>query len=139
MESAASKIAIIQLAANAAESTLALRNRVAHHKGRDRVLASLYGVLENLYNNVKALEQSIVLEASAMMILGGPVSRCYILCQEFERAVQDFEMESTTGLRDWSKMEFTTGDINGFIDLLTGYQATISIVLDTGNNSVQNH
>lgn len=139
MESVAVDIANIQLTAVAAQSTLALRNRVAHHKGRDRALDSLHNVLENLYNNLKALERSTILEASAIMILGGPIRRCNLLCQEFERAMQNFEIKSTTGLRDWSRMEFTTGDINEFIDVLTGYQATISVGLDTVNKSVQNH
>jgi methionine synthase II (cobalamin-independent) len=139
MESVAFDIAINQLAAAAAPSTLALRNRVARYKGRDRTLTSLYNVLENLYNNLKALEQTTISDTSPIITLEGPIHRCNLLCKEFERAMQEFEKKLTTDLKDWSKMEFMTGDINDFIDILTGYQATISVSLDTLNKSVQNH
>ena len=122
-----------------AQSTRSLRNLVAHHADHDRALASLYNVLENLYNNLKALEQTATPEASTGTILEGPIRRCDLLCQDFERAMQEFAMKPTAGLRDWSKMEFTAGDINEFVDILTGYQATISVGLDTVNKSVQNH
>ncbi|KAJ4140806.1 hypothetical protein NW768_000007 [Fusarium equiseti] len=70
------------------------------------------------------------------MILRGPIRRCNLLCQEFEKAIQEFVMKPMTGLRDWSDMEFTTGDINEFIDILIGYQATISVGLDTVNKQL---
>ena len=139
MDSVASDIGINQLAAVAAPSTLALRNRVAHHKGRDKVLASLYNVLEDLYHDLIALKQTTIPEASTRTALAGPIRRCNLLCQEFERAMQEFAMKPTAGLRDWSKMEFTAGDINEFIDILTGYRATISVGLRTVSMSVPNH
>ena len=123
----------------AVRSTLSLINIVAHWRGRDKALASLYNVLQNLYNSLEALEQTTISEASTNAILRVLVSHCHFLCQEFERAMQEFDKQPRTGLRDWSKMEFRTGDINEFIDILAGYQATISVSLDTVTKLVQSH
>ena len=123
----------------AAQSILSLRNIVVRYESHDRSLARLYNVLEDLYNDLRALEQTTIPEASTRTILEGPVRRCNLLCQDFERTMKEFAMKPTTGLRDWSEMELTAGDIYEFIDILTGYQATISVGLDTVNKSVQNH
>ena len=45
--------------------------------------------------------------------------------------MKEFSGKSKTGLRDWAKIEFIRGDINKFIDTLTGYKLTILISLGT--------
>ncbi|KAG7137729.1 hypothetical protein HYQ46_008460 [Verticillium longisporum] len=41
--------------------------------------------------------------------------------------MEDFNGKSNIGFRDWTKMEFMKGDINEFMDTLSGYKSTISV------------
>ncbi|KAK7592171.1 hypothetical protein V3481_006796 [Fusarium oxysporum f. sp. vasinfectum] len=119
-------LAIVPLAIQSIKS---LRNTVTRYKGRDKTLARLYHVLEDLDNVLEVLERAVDSEASTRALLEGPVSRCNLLCREFETAMQAFGGTSKMGFRDWTKMEFMTGDINEFMDTLAGYKATISVGL----------
>ena len=47
--------------------------------------------------------------------------------------METFWRKSKTGLRDWTKMEFMRGDINAFIERISGYKSTISVGLGTVN------
>jgi hypothetical protein len=40
-----------------------------------------------------------------------------------------FKEKSKTGIRDWAKLEFMRGDINEFIDTISGYKSTIAVGL----------
>ncbi|RBR08884.1 uncharacterized protein FIESC28_10064 [Fusarium coffeatum] len=113
------------------QSIKSLKSTVTHYKGRDKTLARLYHVLEDLNNILEALERAVASEASARALLEGPVNRCNLLCREFETAMQAFGGTSKMGFRDWTKMEFMKGDINEFMDRLAGYKATISVGLGT--------
>ncbi|EXA30552.1 hypothetical protein FOVG_18081 [Fusarium oxysporum f. sp. pisi HDV247] len=119
-------LAIVPLAVQSIKS---LKNTVTRYKGRDKTLARLYHVLEDLDNILEVLERAVESEASTRALLEGPVSRCNLLCREFETAMQAFGEKSKLGFRDWTKMEFMTGDINEFMDRLAGYKATISVGL----------
>jgi hypothetical protein len=119
-------LAIVPLAVQSIKS---LKNTVARYKGRDKTLARLYDVLEDLDNIMGALERAVDSEETTRALLEGPVSRCNLLCREFETAMQKFDGKSKMGFLDWAKMEFMTGDINEFMDRLAGYKATISVGL----------
>ncbi|KIL83752.1 hypothetical protein FAVG1_13028 [Fusarium avenaceum] len=119
-------LAIVPLAIQSIKS---LKDTVARYKGRDNTLARLYHVLEDLDNIMGALERAVVAEATTRSLLEGPVSRCNLLCREFETAMQKFSGKSKMGFLDWAKMEFMTSDINEFMDRLAGYKATISVGL----------
>ncbi|KAH7242645.1 hypothetical protein BKA59DRAFT_422821 [Fusarium tricinctum] len=119
-------LAIVPLAVQSIKS---LKGTVARYKGRDNTLARLYHVLEDLDNIMGALERAVVSEATTRALLEGPVSRCNLLCREFETAMQKFSGKSKMGFLDWAKMEFMTSDINEFMDRLAGYKATISVGL----------
>ncbi|KAF4957167.1 hypothetical protein FSARC_11376 [Fusarium sarcochroum] len=121
-------LAIVPLAIQSIKS---LKNTVTRYKGRDKTLARLYHVLEDLDSILEALERAVASEASARALLEGPVSRCNLLCREFETAMQAFGGTSKMGFRDWTKMEFMKGDVNEFMDRLAGYKATISVGLGT--------
>ncbi|CRK15944.1 hypothetical protein BN1723_010853 [Verticillium longisporum] len=62
-----------------------------------------------------------------LALLEGPFDRCGQLCHEFQVAMEDFNGKSNIGFRDWTKMEFMKGDINEFMDTLSGYKSTISV------------
>ncbi|KAF4473420.1 hypothetical protein FAGAP_13138 [Fusarium agapanthi] len=119
-------LAIVPLAVQSIKS---LKDTVTRYKGRDKTLARLHHVLEDLDNILEVLERAVDSEASTRALLEGPVSRCNILCRDFETAMQAFGGTSRIGFRDWARMEFMTGDINEFMDRLEGYKATISVGL----------
>ncbi|KAF5235105.1 hypothetical protein FANTH_11826 [Fusarium anthophilum] len=119
-------LAIVPLAVQSIKS---LKDTVTRYKGRDKTLARLHHVLEDLDNILEVLERAVNSEASTRALLEGPVSRCNILCRDFETAMQAFGGTSRMGFRDWARMEFMTGDINEFMDRLEGYKATISVGL----------
>ncbi|KAH7175929.1 hypothetical protein EDB81DRAFT_850014 [Dactylonectria macrodidyma] len=121
-------LAIVPLAVQSIKS---LKSTVTRYKGRDKTLARLYHVLEDLDNILEVLEGAVDSEVSTRSLLAGPVSRCNLLCREFETAMQAFDRTSKMGFRDWTKMEFMSGDINEFMDRLAGYKATISVGLGT--------
>ncbi|KAF5620086.1 hypothetical protein F52700_11406 [Fusarium sp. NRRL 52700] len=106
-------LAIVPLAVQSIKS---LKDTVTRYKGRDKTLARLYHVLEDLDNILEVLERAIDSEALTRALLEGPVSRCNTLCRDFETAMQAFGGTSRMGFRDWAKMEFMTGDINEFMD-----------------------
>ncbi|EXL40792.1 hypothetical protein FOCG_16736 [Fusarium oxysporum f. sp. radicis-lycopersici 26381] len=119
-------LAIVPLAVQSIKS---LKDTVTRYKGRDKTLARLHHVLEDLDNILEVLERAVDSEASTRALLEGPVSRSNILCRDFETAMQAFGGTSRMGFRDWARMEFMTGDINEFMDRLEGYKATISVGL----------
>lgn len=115
----------------AIQSTKSLTETVKRFKGRDKTLRRLNDELEDLTKILSALKEVCQSEESMMELLQGPVGRCRQLCSEFENSMKEFSGKSKTGLRDWAKMEFMRGDINEFMDTLTGYKSTISIGLGT--------
>lgn len=119
-------LAIVPLAVQSIKS---LKDTVTRYKGRDKTLARLHHVLEDLDNILEVLERAVDSEASTRALLEGPVSRCNVLCRDFETAMQAFGGTSRMGFRDWARMEFMAGDINEFMDRLEGYKATISVGL----------
>lgn len=120
----------------AIQSTRSLTETVKRFRDRDKTLRRLHDELEDLINILSALKEICQSEASTLALLQGPVSRCSQLCREFENSMKEFSGKSKTGLRDWAKMEFMRGDINEFMDTLTGYKSTISIGLGTITMSV---
>ncbi|KAL4816677.1 hypothetical protein BDW67DRAFT_161354 [Aspergillus spinulosporus] len=124
----ASMLAVITAAV---ESVKSLHSTVKRFKDRDKTLRRLRTELEDLTNILGSLGDVINADMPMLALLKGPVERCSQLCREFEQAMENFGRKSTTGFRDWAKMEFMRGNINEFIDSIAGYKATISVGLGT--------
>ncbi|KAL8387225.1 hypothetical protein RB595_010066 [Gaeumannomyces hyphopodioides] len=122
-------VSVLAIVTGAIQSTKSLRAAVSRYKARDKTLNRLYGELEDLVRVLSSLEQAAGSEASIWALLEGPVSQCSKTCREFEEVMEKFGGKSITGLRDWAKMEFMRDDINGFIDTLAAYKATITVGL----------
>ncbi|KAL1598066.1 hypothetical protein SLS59_007076 [Nothophoma quercina] len=45
--------------------------------------------------------------------------------------MKSFNQKTKAGFRDWAKLEFMRGDINEFIDTISGYKSTIAVGLGT--------
>ncbi|KAM0427145.1 hypothetical protein ACHAQK_012158 [Fusarium lateritium] len=121
----------LAIAPMAFKSVKSLKGVVARYQGRDKTLARLHQVLEDLGNILEVLEKVVDSNEPTRVLLEGPVSRCNLICREFETAMKVFGEKSKMGLRDWTRMEFMAGDINEFMDRLADYKATISVGLGT--------
>lgn len=128
MSVTASSLAIITAAV---KSTKSLYETAKRFKDRDKTLRRLQDEVGDLTNVLDSLTQVSDAEESMLVLLQGPIKRCSQICREFERSMVAFSGKSKTGFRDWAKMEFMRGDINEFIDTITGYKSTISIGLGT--------
>lgn len=122
----ASVLAIITAAAH---SVNLLNETISRYKGRDKTLQRLQNELRDLSNILDSLKLVISAEPSVSVLLKGPVGRCSDICQDFEQAMRVFGEKSKTGFRDWAKLEFMRGDINEFIDTISGYKSTITVGL----------
>ncbi|KAF2851223.1 hypothetical protein T440DRAFT_467949, partial [Plenodomus tracheiphilus IPT5] len=120
---------ILAIATAAAQSVKSLNDTVSRYKGRDRTLQRLQDELRDVSNILDSLKEAVQAEASISALLQGPVGRCSKVCQEFEQSMLSFKEKSKTGIRDWAKLEFMRGDINEFIDTISGYKATIAVGL----------
>ena len=124
----ASTLAVITAAV---QSTKSLYETIKRFKDRDKTLRRLQDELEDLTNILNSVAQIIHGETSMLGLLQGPIDRCSRVCRDFEGSMKKFNEKSKTGFRDWTKMEFMRGDINDFIDTISGYKSTISIGLGT--------
>ncbi|OGM47844.1 hypothetical protein ABOM_003287 [Aspergillus bombycis] len=125
---AASALAVITAAI---QSTKSLVETVKRFKDRDKMLRRLQAELEDLTNILDALAHVTKTEKSMLALLRDPINRCQQVCCEFELSMKAFSEKSKIGFRDWAKMEFMRGDINDFIDTISGYKSTISVGLGT--------
>lgn len=124
----ASMMAVIT---TAIQSTQSLYETVKGFKDRDRTLRRLQNELEDLAKILGSLAETTSAKASMFELLQSPIDRYSQVCAEFKHSLEAFSQESTTNIRDWTKMEFMRGDINDFINVVAGYKSTISIGLCT--------
>ncbi|GJD04113.1 hypothetical protein ColKHC_12938 [Colletotrichum higginsianum] len=125
---------VLAVATAAFVSTKTLIDTVNRFKGRDKTLQRLQDELEDLLKILEMLQGISQCELSILALLEGPVRRCSELCLNFDKSMKDFTGKATkTGFRDWAKLEFRRGDINEFIDTVSGYKSTISVGLGAIN------
>jgi hypothetical protein len=120
---------VLAIVTAAVQSVKLLNDTVARYKGRDRTLHRLQNELQDVSGILDTLKEAIIAEASISALLKGPVGRCSEVCQEFRQSMLSFSEKSKTGIRDWAKLEFMRGDINEFIDTISGYKSTIAVGL----------
>ena len=95
-----------------------------------QVLEALRGVLDPLAETIKAAKD---VDLSALKF---PLERCAEACTEFEKEIRKCSSRSNgdrTSFRDWAKLRYMGGDINGFRQLIQGYKMTIGIALTHAN------
>ena len=128
MSVASSVLAIVTAAVQSVKS---LHETVSRFKGRDKTLQRLQNELHDTFNILDSLEQVLQTEASVPALLRGPIDNCSKICKAFEQSMNSFTQKNKTGFRDWAKLEFMRGDIDEFIDTISGYKATIAIGIGT--------
>lgn len=122
---------LLAIVTAAVQSSSSLRDTVKRYRERHNTLRRLQEELEDLVKILNSLILVIDSEAPVLELLKGPIGRCSQVCHDFEQSMKQFGGKSTTGFRDWAKMEFRKGDISEFIDTIEGYKSTISIGLGT--------
>jgi hypothetical protein len=122
-------VSILAITIAAVQSVKSLNDTISRYKGRDRTLQRLQNELQDVLGILDSLKEAILAEASVSALLKGPVGRCSEVCQEFKQSMLSFSAKSKTGFRDWAKLEFMRGDINEFIDTISGYKSTIAVGL----------
>jgi hypothetical protein len=123
----------------AVKSTKTLHNAIQRFNDRDKTLRRLRDELKDLIDVLDLLTQAANTEESVLLRLRGPVERCSQICRDFEQAVAKFGDKPKMGVRDWSKLEFMSGNIHTFMDALASYKSTISVALGTITMSVVMH
>lgn len=126
----ASGLAVITAAVQSVKS---LYETIRRFQDRNKALKRLQDQLEGLTNMLDLLTQAADADTSIFALLQGPIDRCSQVCREFEQSMRVFDGKSKMSFRDWTKMEFRRGDINEFIDTISGYKSTISVGLATVN------
>lgn len=122
-------VAVLGIITAAAQATKLLHETVQKYKGRDKTLKQLDEVLKDMARILASLAEEEGIDAKLWELLKHPISRCSQVCSEFEESMKVFGSKSKTGLRDWTKLEFMRGDINDFMEQISGYKSTITIGL----------
>ncbi|RMD39433.1 hypothetical protein DV735_g5696, partial [Chaetothyriales sp. CBS 134920] len=123
---------VLAISTAALQSAKSLSETVKRFKDRSKTLARLQNELVDLTTILDSLAQvSDDAEPAMLRLLEGPVKRCSQVCRDFEKSMESFGAKSKPGFRDWTKMEFMRGDMNTFIDTISGYKLTISVGLGT--------
>ena len=106
------------------------RHHPKHVRDLMQGLEELQGVLQSL---TKTAQSDIGIDLSALEL---PLQRCINACQEFEQEILKCSSPSggdRTSFRDWAKLSYMGGDIDGFRRQLSGYQLTIGVALADAN------
>lgn len=122
---------VVALITVTVQSVKALHDTVGRFKGRDKTLQRLQNELQGIITVLDSLKEVANAEASVSTLLQGPIDRCSEVCQEFKQAMERFSQKTKASFCDWAKLEFMRGDINEFIDTISGYKSTIAVGLGT--------
>ncbi|KAI5364396.1 hypothetical protein J4E82_011489 [Alternaria postmessia] len=122
---------VVALVTVTVQSVKSLYETVSRFKGRDKTLQRLQDELQGIIGVLDSLKEVAYAEASISTLLRGPIDRCSEVCKEFEESMRSFSQKDKAGFRDWAKLEFMRGDINEFIDTISGYKSTITVGLGT--------
>ncbi|KAH6621817.1 hypothetical protein C7974DRAFT_397189, partial [Boeremia exigua] len=122
---------VVALVTVTVQSVKSLHDTVARFKGRDKTLQRLQDELQGIITILNSLKEVVHTETSISKLLRGPIDRCSEVCQEFKISMESFGQKTKASFRDWAKLEFMRGDINEFIDTISGYKSTIAVGLGT--------
>src|SRR5690349_12103644 len=113
---------VVTLVTVTIHSVKSLHGTVSRFKGRNRTLQRLENELQGIIDILNSLKEVADAEVSISKLLRGPIDRCSEVCKEFEQSMETFSKKSKAGFLDWAKLEFMRGDINEFIDTISGYK-----------------
>ena len=126
-----STVPMLALTTYAIQSVESLNETVDRFRGHNRALHSLHGELNYLCNVLSSFKEVAGRGSSLAATLERPIDRCGQICQEFKQTMLSFNKASRTSFQDWAKLRFMRGDINEFVDTVSGYKSTIVIGICT--------
>ena len=127
-------VALVTFSIQASKSLYATIESFKNHPKNVRELGN---ELQSLSSVLEVLNETLNDSTSAdFALLELPLRRCGNACKEFDEVVlkcSERSDGSRTSFRDWVKIRYMDGDINGFKDTLAGYKSTISVALGGAN------
>lgn len=127
---------LLAITTAAVQTTKSLCDTVKRYKDRNKTLRRLQEELDDLTKILESLARVTTADESLLAILQSPVERCAQICHDFEVSMEKFGKKSKAGFKDWTKLEFMRGDINEFIETISGYKSTIAVGLGIVTMSV---
>lgn len=128
---------LLAISTAAVQTIKSLCETVKRYKDRNKTLRRLQDELDDLTKILESLTKVTAADESLLAILQNPVGRCAQLCHDFEVSMERFGTKSKAGFKDWTKLEFMRGDINEFIETISGYKSTIAVGLGIVTMSVE--
>lgn len=120
---------LLAISTAAVQTIKSLCETVKRYKDRDKTLHRLQDELDDLTKILESLTKVTAADESLLAILQSPVGRCGQVCHDFEVSMERFGRKAKAGFKDWTKLEFMRGDINEFIETISGYKSTIAVGL----------
>ncbi len=128
---------LLALASFALQSSISLYETVNNFRSHPKRVRDLLEELEDLSTVLSPLADFVKATADVdLSALDLPLLRCGSACKEFQLEIlQCWSRSQTTRatFRDWAKLKYMGGDIDGFRRSLAGYKATINIVLTSSH------
>ena len=125
------------LTALAFDTSVSLYELVKSYQCHPKTVRELMKVLEALRGALNPLAETIKTATDVdLSALQFPLERCIEACTEFEKEIRKCSLRSggdRTSFRDWAKLQYMGGNIDGFRQLLDGYKTTIGIALTHAN------
>lgn len=125
------------LTALAVETSASLNELVKSYQRHPKTVRELMQVLEALRGVLNPLAETLKTATEVdLSALRFPLERCIEACTEFEKEIRKCSLRSggdRTSFRDWAKLRYMGGNIDGFRQLLDGYKMTIGIALTHAN------
>lgn len=119
------------------QSSKSLYTTIASFKNHPKAVRELKAELQALSDVLEALKETVEGSTeSEFASLKPPLHQCGTACEEFKATLKKCTQnsdESRRSFRDWAKLKFRDGDINGFKDMLARHKSTITIALCGAN------
>lgn len=128
---------LLTLTTFAFKSSVALSDTVKSFQSHPKRVRELLDELETLSGALGSLTETTgAIDDIDFTALKLPLLRCGTACEEFKREIikcSSRSGESQTSFRDWAKLKYLGGDIDGFRQLLSGYSLTITVAVADAN------
>lgn len=128
---------LLALTTVALESSITLRSTIRTLKHQPKIARDLIQELESVSQTLRSLVKTPGTSTNVhLSTLEGPLRRFGHVCKEFELEISKHLPQSDgsrTSFRDWGKLQYITGDMAGFTQLVAGYKSTFNVALADAN------
>lgn len=129
--------ALIAIVTATIQSSRALYQAIQSLRDHPRAVRLLTAELESLEAVLASLHAFSGNDPSILVPLKLPLTQCTMACADFRdlliRCTKHSAASTATSFRDWARLKYMDGDVNGFTAMLSGYKSTIAIALADAN------